>query len=206
MVKSLFLLIFGLLLPLLYTSGQDTLLLFDGRSLDGWIKTDFDGKGRVSVKNGSIILKEGSDLTGINWTGDYPVSNYEITLETMRQEGKDFFCALTFPVNSSFCTLVVGGWGGSVVGLSNINGYDAYNNFTGVVRHFSNNRWYSIRLRVTDEKIEAWLDGIDKIVDFTIGDYNLSLRWEVEPSKPLGIATYRTTGAVRNIRLVNLLR
>lgn len=184
--------------------GQDTLSMFNGKTLDGWTETMFEGQGRVRVRDGSIILGVGSDLTGVNWTGDYPLSNYEIHLEAMRVEGSDFFCALTFPVKESFCTLVIGGWNGSVLGLSNIDGYDAVNNFTGDSRNFRNNRWYTIRLRVTDKKIEAWLDGRDKIVDFTIGNYRLSLRSEVVPSIPLGIATWRTEGAIRNVRMVML--
>lgn len=194
----------GLLMFLPEICGQDTLMLFNGTSLNGWEETLFEGQGKVSVKDGSIILNKGNDLTGVNWTGNYPTSNYEINLQAMRLEGKDFFCALTFPVNASFCTLVIGGWGGSVVGLSNIDGYDAFNNFTGDTRNFSNGRWYKIRLRVTDKKIEAWLDGRDKIVDFTIGNYRLSLRWEVEPSIPLGIATWQTTGAIRDVQLILL--
>ncbi|MBN2480365.1 MAG: DUF1080 domain-containing protein [Bacteroidales bacterium] len=184
--------------------GQDTLLLFNGVSLEGWEETYFDGQGKVSVKDGMISLGAGNDLTGITWIRDYPVSNYEIHLEAMRIEGNDFFCGLTFPVKGSFCTLVLGGWGGSVLGLSSIDGYDAYNNFTGDSRTFRNGRWYKIKLRVTDDKIEAWLDESDRIVDFTIGNYRLSLRWEVEPSIPLGIATYKTTGAIRNIQMVLL--
>jgi hypothetical protein len=53
---------------------------------------------------------------------------------------------------------------------------------------------------VTDKKIEAWIEG-EKIVDFTIENSNLSLRWEVESSIPFGITTYKTTGALRNIKL-----
>jgi hypothetical protein len=51
---------------------------------------------------------------------------------------------------------------------------------------------------VTDEKIEAWIND-EKVVDFTINDSYLSLRWEVESSKPFGITTCKTTGALKNI-------
>jgi hypothetical protein len=107
---------------------------------------------------------------------------------------------LTFPVKESFCTFVIGGWGGSIVGLSSIDDEDAANNITYDFRNFVSDRWYKIRLIVTDEKIEAWIDK-DKIVDFTIGNHRISLRWEAESSKPFGIVTWQTTGAVRNINI-----
>ena len=63
--------------------------------------------------------------------------------------------------------------------------------------------WYKIRLKVAAEKIQAWIDN-EKVVDFTIGDNYYSIRPEVELSKPFGIASWRTTAAVRNIRLAPL--
>jgi hypothetical protein len=65
---------------------------------------------------------------------------------------------------------------------------------------FEKDRWYKIRLKVTDHAIEAWIDD-EKIVDFTLGDNTLSIRPEVELSKPFGIASWRTTAAIRNIQL-----
>lgn len=198
-------LIFFLILFIVpFTYSQDTTFIFDGTSMDGWIKTEFEGNGRVTVKDSMLILRQGSDLTGVNYIKEVPDDNYEVILEAMRMEGKDFFCGLTFPVQGSYCTLVIGGWGGSVIGLSSIDGHDAVNNFTGDSRSFGNNYWYTIKLRVANDKIEAWLNGIDKIVDFTIGNYSLSLRSEVELSAPFGIATWQTTGAIRNIRLIRL--
>jgi hypothetical protein len=87
-----------------------------------------------------------------------------------------------------------------MTGLSSIDGYDAANNLTGNLYHFASGWWYPIRLKVSDEKIEAWI-GDEKIVDFTINGSDLSLRWEVESSVPFGITTYRTTGALRRIKL-----
>jgi hypothetical protein len=107
---------------------------------------------------------------------------------------------MTFPVKESFLTLVLGGWNGAVAGLSCINGYDAANNETGNQYRFGSGWWYAVRLRVTDTKIEAWIED-EKIIDFTIGNSVLSLRSEVESSVPFGFTTYKTTGALRNIRL-----
>lgn len=107
---------------------------------------------------------------------------------------------MTFPAGKDPCTLIVGGWGGTVVGLSSINEMDASENETMIIRQFEKNRWYKIRLKVTEQTIEAWIDA-EKIVDFTIGANTLSIRPEVELSKPFGIASWRTTAAIRNIRL-----
>jgi hypothetical protein len=93
----------------------------------------------------------------------------------------------------------VGGWGGSVVGLSNIDGHDASDNQTTKVITFKNKQWYRIRLRVTLEKIAAWID--DKpIIDQELAEHQLSIRPEVELSRPLGFSTWRTQAGLRNLR------
>jgi len=174
--------------------------LFDGKSLNGWEKSDFGTQGPVYVSDGVIILGMGEGCTGIRWEGDFPRVNYEVSLEAMRVEGYDFFCGMTFPVKKDPCTLIVGGWGGTVVGLSSIDGLDASENSTSTMRPFQNNRWYKIRLRVTSDSIRAWIDGRN-VVDFEIDDHKLSIRPEVELSKPFGITSWYTTAALRNIRL-----
>ena len=179
---------------------QDTQLLFNGISLDGWKIIDFMSHENVFISDSSIIVRMSPGVTGIRWIKDFPMIKYEVSLEAKRIEGDDFFCGLTFPVKESFCTLVVGGWGGSLVGLSCVDGEDAANNNTSDYKNFVSGRWYIVRLKVTDEKIEAWIDG-EKIVDFTIGDHTLFLRSEVESCKPFGIATWQTTAALRNIKL-----
>jgi hypothetical protein len=187
----------------LLTSGQniqEDKLLFDGVSMENWEVIDFEGHGNISIADSSIIIGKGELISGIRWTEDFPKTNYEINLYARRIEGSDFFCGMTFPVKDSFLTLVLGGWNGAVVGLSSINGYDAANNETGTQYRFGSGWWYSVRLRVTDAKIEAWIED-EKIVDFTIGNSVLSLRSEVESSVPFGFTTYKTTGALRDIKL-----
>ena len=179
--------------------------LFDGKSLGQWVVTDFGSEGLVRIREGALILGAGNPMTGVTWTGEFPSVNYEINLEAMRIDGSDFFAAVTFPVKDDPCTLVVGGWGGGVVGLSSIDGYDASENETSTWERFESGRWYAVRLRVTDAKIEAWIDG-RQIVDFEIGGHRLSVRVEVERSRPFGIATYRTTGALRNITVQSVGR
>src|ERR1035437_4368171 len=122
--------------------------LFDGESLKGWRETPFSGRGEVQVKSGMIVIGKGH-LTGITWTGEFPRSDYEIRFEAARLEGSDFFAGITFPVKDSFCSLISGGWGGSVVGLSSLDDEDASENDTSTVRDFEKGRWYTFRLSVT---------------------------------------------------------
>jgi hypothetical protein len=132
-----------------------------------------------------------------------PKVDYEVTLQGVRVAVSDFYCGLTFPVGDTFCSLILGGWGGSVVGLSSLDYADASENETTRWLQFRNGRWYRIRVRVLVDRIAAWLDG-EKIVDVSIADRRVSTRIEVEPSKPFGISTWRTTGAARDIRLRRL--
>ena len=145
----------------------------------------------------------GDGCTGITWKDSFPKVNYEISLEAKRIMGIDFFCGLTFPVNDDFCSFIVGGWAGAVVGLSNIDGLDASENETTTLMRFTKNEWYKIKLRVTPEKIETWING-EKIVDIPYQGRKIGVRPEIELSCPLGIATWKTTGAVRNIYLKTL--
>lgn len=174
--------------------------LFDGKSLDGWQKTPFGGEGEVKVEDGNLILGMGFSLTGVTYTGELPHSNYEVELDAKRVEGIDFFCGLTFPVKDSHCSFIVGGWAGGIVGLSSIDGKDASENETTRFMGFKTGQWYHIRLRVTDDLIEAWIDD-DKVVHQRITDRMISTRPEVNLSKPFGFATWETKAALRNIRL-----
>jgi Domain of Unknown Function (DUF1080) len=178
--------------------------LFDGKTLTNWQSTKFIGEGGVTVENGQIILEAGRNLTGITWIGpELPATNYEIALQAMRVDGSDFFAGVTFPVADSFCSLILGGWGGTVVGLSSINGMDASENETSQSIQFESGRWYNIRIRVTPAKIEAWLDE-RQIINQDLKGNKIDTRFEVEPSRPLGVASWRTKSALRDVRLRRL--
>src|SRR5437899_5887392 len=104
-------------------------------------------------------------MTGVTWgRGGLPRMDYEVTLEGKKLAGNDFFCTTTFPVGDSFCSLVVGGWGGRVVGISSINGADASENETHRDMEFKQGQWYRVRIRVTAKRIEAWV-GAERVVD-----------------------------------------
>jgi hypothetical protein len=176
--------------------------LFDGNSLTNWAITDFTAHGKVSVEQEQIKIHAGEELTGINWTnGPIPKTSYEISLQAIKLEGDDFFCGLTFPVGDSFCSLIIGGWGGGVVGLSSLDGNDASENETTRAMFLDKNRWYQVRLRVTPKKIEAWLDK-EKIVDVAIAGRQVTVRpGPIFQSEPLGVATYETTAGIREFKL-----
>ncbi|PYK97449.1 MAG: DUF1080 domain-containing protein [Verrucomicrobia bacterium] len=177
---------------------------FDGRTLAGWKITDFAGHGEVTVENGRLLLHSGVMLTGVSLTNELPKIDYEVSLDAMKVDGSDFFCGLTFPVADAFCTWIVGGWGGGVVGLSSIDGLDASENETTKYMKLDTGRWYRLRLRVMKQKIEAWIDD-EKIVDQSIVDRRISLRpGDIDLSKPFGIATWQTTGALRDIKIRRL--
>lgn len=178
--------------------------LFDGKSLDGWKASDFYKPGKVFVKDGAIVMEKGDRMTGITYgRGDFPKIDYEVTLEAKKLAGNDFFCTTTFPVGKSFCSLVVGGWGGRVVGLSSLNGIDASENDTRREKEFVTGKWYKVRIRVTAKRIDAWIDK-DHVVDLDSEGLKISTRIECIASRPFGIATYDTVGAVRNIRVRSL--
>lgn len=180
--------------------------LFDGQSLAGWRATEFAGAGEVGVEQGQMVLRMGAMLTGVNLTrtNDLPTMDYELGLEARKLEGSDFFCALTFPVGDSCCSFLLGGWGGGVVGISSLDGNDASLNETTKYLNFESNRWYRIRVRVTAKKLEAWI-GVQKMVDVELEGRRVTVRpGEIELNQPCGIATYQTSGAIRDVRVRKL--
>jgi hypothetical protein len=180
--------------------------LFDGKSLGQWKVSDFYNPGNVSVKDGSIYIEKsekGGYMQGIVWTGELVKMNYEITLDAMRVDGSDFFCGLTFPVGEPSCSLILGGWGGTLCGLSSLDNYDASENETTTFVDFKSNQWYKVRLRVTPDRIQAWLDE-EPLVDVDTTEKTIDIRIECVFSLPLGIATYQTTSAIKNIKLKKL--
>ncbi|QDU96881.1 3-keto-disaccharide hydrolase [Lignipirellula cremea] len=179
---------------------------FNGKNLQGWMaasRDTFDQHGKVTVKNGELHLEEGQPATGIVRLGVIPRMNYEISLEAKRTSGSDFFCGLTFPVEQSYLTLIIGGWGGGVTGISNFDDMSAVENETTGYTEFKNDQWYPIRLRVIEGKVQAWLED-EQIIDSTTVDRRLNIWYEQEPMRPLGISAWRSGGAFRKIQLKRL--
>lgn len=192
--------------PLAKTSHSSDQILFDGKTLKNWKSTDFGGQGEVEVEDGKIIVHSGASLSGVNWTGPaLPTDNFEIEFDAMKLDGSDFFVGLTFPYKKDYASLIMGGWGGSIVGLSSINGSDAANNDSATSRDFKKNQWYHVRLRATPTKIQAWLnDENDPFLDVDTTDKTISTRSDIDAAKPLGLSTYQTSAAYKNIILRKL--
>jgi hypothetical protein len=175
--------------------------LFDGHSLKNWKPIDFAGGGEVRVDNGAIVLGSGERLTGVVWTGDkLPTQGYEISLLARRMDGSDFFCGLTFPVDDSFATLVLGGWGGALCGISSFDDEDAAHNETKSFQRFDQGKWYEVRLRCSPGRIQAWVDD-QPIVNVLTKGKKVGLRGEMDPSKPLGISSFQTQAEIKDIKI-----
>lgn len=183
-------------------------VLFNGKSLDAWEVVDIGGSGQVEIEGEELIINQGESLSGVIYkkAAELPVTHYEISLEARRLQGVDFFCGLTFPVGSlkTCATLICGGWGGSVTGISSIDDVDAANNSTGSYQKYEDDKWYKIRLRVTPENLSVWLDD-KQVVDQDIKGRKISLRpGPIESYAPLALSTFNTTAAIRAVKLKSL--
>lgn len=172
--------------------------MFDGKKPEGWKDSNIGAVEPPTVTDGHLELPMADGISSITWQKEFPKSNYEIRLQAMRIEGNDFFCGLTFPVQKNHCSFIVGGWGGTVVGLSSIDGEDAAHNATMKRERFESAKWYKIRVRVTDHRIQTWIDD-KQMVDQPLAGKKISIRPEVGLSKPLGISTWNTSAGLKGI-------
>jgi hypothetical protein len=169
-----------------------------------WQISRFGGEGPVGFEpDGTVSLGRGDPLTGIRYRGDIARDGYELELEARRVEGIDFFCGLTFPVGEQRCSLIVGGWAGTILGLSNVDGEDAAHNPTQRIETYENDRWYRVRVRVSARRIAAWIDEELKI-DQPREGHDFDIRPEVEPSLPLGLAVFASRAEARGMRIREL--
>ena len=178
--------------------------LFDGKTLNGWKNSGFDKHGKPVVDQKLLRIPMGEPLCGVTSTRkDLPRMGYEIELEVEKVDGDDFFCALTFPVGKTHATLVLGGWGGSVCGISSIDFMDAANNSTTSVIEFKENEWYHVKVRVLPDRLQAWLDS-EELVNVVTKDRNVDIRIDIEDSCPLGLATFQTVANYKYLRVRKL--
>lgn len=184
---------------------QTEVALFDGKNIDDWEMVDIGASGYVELDedNGVMVIRQGDSLSGALYkkAADLSFDRYEITLEARRTAGVDFFCGLTFPIGKpeTCATLILGGWGGSVTGISSIDGLDASNNATGTYQRFEDEKWYVVRLRVTPDNLSAWIDG-KQVVDIDIAGRKVGLRpGPIESYAPLSLTTYNTEAEFRRV-------
>jgi len=166
---------------------------------DGWQEA---GGGVFSQEGDLMRLNWGEALTAVKWTGELPQAPFEIEMDARRLDGSDFFCGLTFPARGvdECVTLIVGGWGGGLVGISSINGLDASENEARVAHRFVNETWYKIRLRRAGEQFEVWIDD-EKLIDVPTEGKTLSLRpGPISVCAPFGLATWQSSAEIRNPR------
>jgi len=176
--------------------------LFDGATLTNWKILRYGGNGTPHVKNGALVLPRPTDgvMTGVCWIGDaLPDNNYEVYYEARRVVGSDIFAGFTFPYSDTSASIVFGGWGGVVNGLSSIDGLDASENETCQRFSWANNQWYPVQLRVTPDSIRASV-GLDIIVDIATAGKDIHLRADYLDTG-FTLWTYNTTGEIRNIRI-----
>lgn len=174
--------------------------LLPAKGLGGWEVTDFGGEGKVNWDGKELLLEKGDPLTGINYLKkDFPTTDYEIRFDAKRVEGSDFFCGLTFPVGKEFCSFIAGGWGGGLVGISNLDGFDASENATSTYNDFENDKWYPFRLVVDEEYVRVWI-GDEEFVRQERKDHEFSTRIEVYICEPLGYCAFQSKTAVRGLK------
>jgi len=77
---------------------------------------------------------------------------------------------------------------------------DASENETTKYMNFENGKWYRIRLRVTEGRLEGWIDN-EKLINVLTKDRKISLRaGEIDLSTPMGVACWQSTTALREIK------
>jgi len=191
--------LFGLLALCAYSAAAaspEVTKLFDGKTLKGWT-IDERGRGRVAVKKGCIyMMMQKGKLSRIDWTEDFPRTNYELSLEVFWVKGSDDFCRVIFPVGEARSTY---GMRGANLGLHTGKGQNTYSNTTGRNVRLSQRKWYKVRIRVTDERVQVWLSG-KSIIDVPREDYQFG----VDGYAPLALAAWETGAAYRSITLRRL--
>lgn len=175
-----------------------------GNELGDWKPLEAASQAKVSVKDGVLYLGSGDGVSGVVYTGkrEIPVVDYELTWEAMKIDGVDFFGAATFPVrDAKTCvTLINGGWGGGVTGISCIDEMSANENNTQSTIGYKDGQWYKFRVLVTAEMMVGYVDD-KQIFKVLIKDKKVGLRsGDIELCAPFGFATYMTKGAVKNIQ------
>ena len=173
-----------------------------------WKASGMPEEGKAWIQDGEISLQPGQPMTGVRFeawkSAGLPLTRYAIEYEAMRVTGNDFFGTVTFPVNDSHVSLIVGGWGGTLVGISSIDDMDASENTTRGNAYFENNRWHKVRIEVRDDELKAWING-KLFVNTSTKGHNLGLRaGDIKNCAPFGFASYATQSRIRNVRIHRL--
>ncbi len=168
-----------------------------------WKAAGIAEEGKVLIQDSEITLHPGQPMTGVRFeawsTAELPLMRYTIEYEAMRDDGNDFFGTVTFPVNDAHVSLVIGGWGGTLVGISSIDDMDASENTTHGEGTFINKQWYRVRIEVRDDDLRAWIDG-RLFVNVSTKGHKLGLRaGDIEKCTPFGFTSYATQARIRSV-------
>jgi len=197
--------LFALALLTASTSGAaEPVQLFNGRDLTGWKTADLFEGGKVAVlPDGAVECDFGNPMTGIAYTNTPPRMNYELSLQAVRVQGSDFFVALTLPIETNYCTIIIGGWGGNLCGISSVDYLDASENQWSENTTLENERWYTLRVRVTPGVLQVFLDETlyTARVEGPPSRFSLRSGSDIDKTGPLGLATYRTKARWRHFTL-----
>lgn len=180
--------------------------LFEGKDFGYWkplLKAPFEIPGLVEIKDGVVSIAPGNSFSGLSWEGDFPLNNYEFSVSARRVSGSDIFCGIAFPSGTNYCSMILGGWGNSVVGLSCVGYAVAAENETASYMQFENKKWYNIRLRVTDEYIKGWIDG-KLVIDLELSEKHISQYPGLEIFEPFGLFTWETGAEVKDMCFIRL--
>jgi len=170
-----------------------------------WQQAGIPDEGAISVEKGELTVRTGLPMSGCKFAAwdeqGLPGTNYAITYEAMRVEGDDIFGMCTFPVAShaAHATFVIGGWGGTLTGISSIDFKDASENSTRAEQRFENGTWHRVRIEVRPDDLRAWVN--DRlVVNVSIKGRSVTLRpGFIDHCLPFGFATWNTVGRVRAV-------
>jgi hypothetical protein len=177
----------------------DWQLVADGRTLAGVQPVVFGGDGDVQATREGLVLEPGSPLTGVTFDAALPRCDYEVELAAARLSGTDFFCGLTLPTANGCLSLILGGWGGAVCGLSCLDGRDAANNATRCTRGFERGRVYRVRVRVTAARVDVDVDG-SPLLSADLRGRRVAVRAELDLCQPFGVASFATRARIADVR------
>ena len=177
--------------------------LFDGKTLDGWRLArgrDVTPRGEVRVSSGVLSISCSDGLAGVESVHRLPTVDYEVALDAMVLKGTPRLCRIVFPIGSTKCVLAVGSGSGTAAGLHQVDGKDF---MPGRRVDFMMKRWYSLRLRVTVDRIQTWIDGRE-VLSFSTERRRFTVHPTFVGIGPFGLVANGNHLALRNIRFRRL--
>jgi hypothetical protein len=174
--------------------------------LAGWTVytgNEFQKPGKVEFRNDTLSISAGDPYGGVSLASDFMKDHYEVSLQARRTGGNDIFCGILFPVGKDYCSMVLGGWGNSLSGLSMINGLFASENETAYPESFTNHVWVDVTLRVSPDAIRVFT-GTNEIISQEREDRLIEPYPGLEVFEPFGFFTYETDAEIRRVRVREL--